>query len=100
MSQPVTDTAGNGSTKYALLYESAEDVLAKVPAQYAAHTARGDEFHRRGLLLMFGDPQAQGSMAVFTNREAAEEFVREGPFVVNGVVRGWEIRGWSEGLVA
>lgn len=33
------------STKYVLLYESAEDVLAKAPVHFAAHSARGQEFH-------------------------------------------------------
>ena len=35
----------------------------------------------------FGDPQREGSMAVFTSREAAEEFAEGDPFVLNGVVR-------------
>jgi uncharacterized protein YciI len=35
-------------------------------------------------------------MAVFSSREAAEAFVKDDPFVVNGVVRGWEIREWNE----
>jgi uncharacterized protein YciI len=53
------------------------------------------------VLLMvgtFGDPQEEGSMAIFTTREAAEEFVREDPFVLNGVVRDWHIREWDEAL--
>jgi len=85
--------------KYVLLYESADDVLAKAPAQVDAHVARGHEFHARGTLLMFGpfgDPQQEGSMAVFTSREAAEEFARGDPFVLNGVVRSWQIREWDE----
>ena len=28
--------------------------------------------------------------------EGAEEFVAGDPFVLNGVVRGYEIRGWNE----
>ncbi len=38
-------------------------------------------------------------MAVFTTREAAEEFVKEDPFVLNGVVSHWTIREWNEPLV-
>lgn len=89
--------------KYVLLYESADDVLAKAPAHFDVHMARGNEFHERGLLLMygpFGDPQEEGSMAVFTSREAAEEFVKGDPFVLNGVVRDWQIREWDEVFVA
>jgi uncharacterized protein len=85
--------------KHVLLYESADDVLARAPAHFAAHKARLDEFHARGTLLMvgtFGDPQAEGSMAIFSTREAAEEFVAGDPFVRNGVVRRWELRDWDE----
>ena len=38
-------------------------------------------------------------MAIFTTREAAEEFVRGDPFVLNGIVRNWYIRDWIEALV-
>ena len=60
-----------------------------------------DAFHARGDLLMvgtFGDPQAQGSMAIFRTREGAEEFVADDPFVRTGVVKSWQIRQWNEAL--
>ncbi len=88
------------AVKYVLLYESADDVLSKAPAHYPAHSARVDEFHAQGSLLMVGtyaDPQ-QGAMAIFTSRQAAEEFAAGDPFVLNGVVRRWEIREWNEVL--
>ncbi|GAA4590933.1 hypothetical protein GCM10023194_48920 [Planotetraspora phitsanulokensis] len=85
--------------KYVMFYDSGDDVASKSPAHFAAHRARLDEFHDQGTLLMvgtFGDPQNEGSMAVFTTREAAEEFAREDPFVLNGVVRNWYVREWNE----
>jgi len=85
--------------KYVLLSESADDVLARAPAHFAAHKARLDDFYARGSLLMvgtFGDPQAEGSMAIFATREAAEEFVAGDLFVLNGVIRRWELRDWDE----
>jgi len=87
--------------KYVLFYDSADDVISKAQAQFPAHSARLHEFHARGDLLMvgtFGDPQNEGSMAIFTSREAAEEFVKDDPFVLNGVVRDWHIREWHEVL--
>ena len=60
--------------KYVLFYEAANDVIAKAPALFPAHKVRLDEFHGRGALLMvgtFADPQRDGSMAIFTTREAA-----------------------------
>ena len=87
--------------KYVLLYEPADDVADNAPPFFPAHWARCQEFHERGLLSMvgtFGDPQTQGSMAIFTTREGAEEFVAGDPFVQNGVVRRYEVREWDEAL--
>ncbi len=87
--------------KYVVFYDSADDVGSKAPAHFPAHSARLQEFHARGTLLLvgtFGSPQEEGSMAVFSSREAAEEFVKGDPFVLNGVVRDWHIREWNEVL--
>jgi uncharacterized protein len=84
---------------YVLLYDSADDVASNAPAHFPAHRARLQDFHDRGDLLMvggFGDPQAEGSMGIFTSREAVEEFVKDDPFVLGGVVRAWHIREWNE----
>ena len=90
-----------GRVKYVLLYES--DDLSKAPLHQAAHSARGQEFHERGLLVAYGpfaNPQEDGAMAVFTSREAAEEFASGDPFVLNGVVRGsWQVREWLEAFL-
>ena len=82
-----------------LLYTSAPDVTTRAPAHFAEHKERLDAFHARGELLLvgtFGDPQAEGSMAIFTDRAAAEGFAAGDPFVVNGVVAAYEIRDWNE----
>jgi uncharacterized protein YciI len=84
--------------KAVVLYTSADDVASKAPLHFPAHRARLDEFEARGALLMvgtFGDPQAQGSMAIFGSRDAAEAFVAGDPFVLNGVVASYEIRDWN-----
>ncbi len=86
-----------------LLYESADNVLGKAPVHFPAHSDRLQQFHQDGRLLMvgtFGDPQNEGSMAIFTTREAAEEFIAEDPFVLNGVVKDCQIREWNEVLTA
>jgi uncharacterized protein YciI len=87
--------------KYVLLYDSADDVVARAAPHFPAHQARYQDFHARGVLLMLGtfaDPQREGSMAIFTTREAAEEFATGDPFVCNGVVKAWHIREWHEVL--
>jgi len=85
--------------EYVVFYESADDVASKAPRHLPAHKARLDDFHARGELLLvgtFGDPQNEGSMAIFATREAAEEFVRGDPFVLSGVVVRWHLREWNE----
>lgn len=84
--------------KYVMLYENAADFAETAPLHIKAHRARLEEFHGQGTLLMAGPfthPE-QRAMGIFTSREAAEEFIKDDPFVLNGVVVGWEIREWRE----
>jgi uncharacterized protein len=84
--------------KVVMFYEVAPDGLAKARAYFAAHRARLDEFRARGTLLLagpFANP-AEGALGIFTNREAAEEFVQGDPFVLHGVVGKWSLRDWNE----
>jgi uncharacterized protein YciI len=85
--------------KYVLFYSSAPDVAAKAPPVFPAHKAHCQAYQARGELLMVGtfeNPQADGSMAVFTSRAAAEEFAAADPFVLQGVVSSYQIKGWNE----
>jgi uncharacterized protein len=85
--------------KYVLFYESADDVVETAPLHFAAHQARWHEFQQSGTLLLIGPFTDQtGAMAVFTTRAAAEEFVAGDPFVLNGVIRNWDIREWLEAI--
>lgn len=82
--------------KAVLLYESAADVMETAPIHFPAHKARIDEFQARGLLEAigpFGDPR-DGAMGIFTSREAADAFVAEDPFVLQGVVVSHRILDW------
>ena len=87
--------------KYVLFYEAAAD-MNRARELFPAHRAKWQEFVARGQLLMIGpftDP-GQGAMGVFTTRAAAEEFVRVDPFVLEGVVKKWELREWREALTS
>ena len=88
--------------KAVALYEMAPDMMAGVSDHLSAHVERWQGFAQRGELLMIGpfaNAQEDGAMAIFATREAAEEFVRGDPFVLNGIVRKWVIRDWIEVLV-
>jgi len=81
-------------------YDSLDEAIAKAPDAVAAHRARSQEFHARGTLLMLGaflnnQEEKLRTMAVLTTREAAEEYAREDPFVLNGMASRWYIREWA-----
>ncbi len=87
--------------KYVMTYRAVEDFLPLAQRNYPGHSARVDEFARRGDLLMVGtfdEPMNGEAMGVFTTREAAEEFIGGDPFVLNGVVASWAVRPWNEVL--
>ena len=85
--------------KYVLFYDAATD-MERARAVFPAHRATWQAFVTRGELLMsgpFADPR-QGAMGVFATREAAEAFLRVDPFVLEGVVKTWELRQWREAI--
>jgi uncharacterized protein len=88
--------------KFVLFYESAPDFRSKVPLHVEAHRGLWRSFSADGRLLMIGpfaDEPAGAAMGVFTTRAAAEDFVRQDPFVTSGLVAKWTIREWMEALV-
>jgi uncharacterized protein YciI len=83
--------------KIVSFYEMAPDALSKVRVHYPMHRARLDEFHARGVLLAagpLGNPP-EGAMGIFTTREAAEEFIKGDPFIINGLVSKWRLVEWN-----
>ena len=86
--------------KVLMFYETNADGLPLVRQHFPAHRARLDEFKKRGVLLMagpYGNPPV-GALGVFTSRESAEEFVKEDPFVLHGVVARYYFHDWNEVL--
>ena len=87
--------------KIVSFYEMTPDALSKVMVHYPAHRARLDEFHARGVLLAagpLGNPP-EGALAVFTTRDAAEEFINGDPFVINGIVSKWRLVEWNAAFI-
>jgi uncharacterized protein YciI len=88
--------------KAVVFYHPVPDVLDRAPAVFPRHLAAIEKFHDRGDLLLvgtFGDPAREGALCVLRSREAAEEWVRTDPFVLEGLVASYEIRDWNEILL-
>ena len=87
--------------KHVLIYQSPPGLdMEQLRAHFPAHQARWAVFQEQGTLLLIG-PYAnrEGALAVFTTREAAEEFAATDPFVLNGLVAEWHIQAWNEALL-
>jgi uncharacterized protein YciI len=85
--------------KYVLFYEPSADAGAKAGLHFAEHQAMWADYQQAGTLLLVGPfADGTGAMAVFTTREAAEEFAKEDPFVAHGVVSAWSVRQWNEAI--
>ncbi|HLK96010.1 MAG TPA: YciI family protein [Nocardioidaceae bacterium] len=87
--------------KYLMTYHAVDEFLPLAMENGPAHVARLQEFHARGVLLMAGtldEPMNGDAIALFTSREAAEEFIAGDPFVLNGVVAESAVRPWNEVL--
>ena len=72
--------------------------FARLVETYPRHRVYLDEFAKSGQVLMigtFGNPQTEGSMAIFTSREAAERFRDNDPFFVEGLVWRSRILDWN-----
>ena len=85
----------SNSVRYVVFYDSGD--LSLATETFPAHQAWYREFMARGVLLSLGPfTDRAGSMAIFTTRDAAEEFAAADPFVRAGVVSGYRIREWTE----
>jgi hypothetical protein len=74
--------------------------LDKARALFAEHAAKWSKYKEAGTLLMIGtftNPQ-EGAMGIFTTQEAAQAFIDEDPFVLQGVVSSWKISEWREAI--
>jgi uncharacterized protein YciI len=84
---------------YALFYDLVEDYLSRRAKYREEHLRLAREAHRHGLLLLGGaltDP-ADRALLVFRapDSSAVEQFARDDPYVIHGLVTRWEVRSWA-----
>jgi hypothetical protein len=84
---------------YLLFYDYVADYMERRIPLRSAHLAHAWAFADRGELLVggaFAEP-ADGALIVFRCDSAAvpEEFARNDPYVLNGLVARWVVRPWT-----
>jgi len=86
-------------TYYLLEYHVVDDYVDRRAKFREEHLRLASDAHNRGELILGGalmDP-ADRALLVFraADRKVVEEFVRNDPYVKNGLVPRWEIRLWN-----
>ena len=85
--------------KIVVIGEASGATLQQIMAVYPRHKAVVDEYVARGEVVGIGPFDNFGNMAIFRTREAAESFVRDDPFILEGLVKSYAIREWNDSLI-
>jgi uncharacterized protein YciI/heme-degrading monooxygenase HmoA len=84
---------------YALIYETVDDYVARRAEFRELHLRIAREVRERGELILAGafDDPVDRALLVFRvdDKSKVEEFARKDPYVVNGLVKKWEVRPWK-----
>lgn len=72
----------------------------QIMAVYPRHRALVEGLVAQGVVIGIGPFTDMGNMAIFRTREAAEQFAREDPFALEGLVKAYRIRDWDDKLLA
>jgi hypothetical protein len=85
--------------KTVVIGESSGATMDQIMAVYPRHKAVVDTFVARGEVIGIGPFADRGNMAIFRSREAAEEFTRQDPFILEGLVKSFVIRDWNDAML-
>jgi uncharacterized protein YciI len=82
--------------KAVVIGESSGASMEVIMSVYPRHKAVVDKFIERGEVIGIGPFADRGNMAIFKSRVAAEQFVTEDPFILEGLVKSFVIRDWDD----
>ena len=84
---------------YALFYEVVDDFVARRAPFRQEHLRLANEARERGEIILAGALAEPADRALIVFRAAekskAEAFACKDPYVVNGLVKKWEVRPWN-----
>jgi len=85
--------------KAVVIGESSGASMEAIMAVYPRHKVIVDKFTATGELIGVGPFADLGNMAIFKTRAAAEQFAKEDPFILEGLVRSFAIRDWNDTML-
>lgn len=86
--------------KTIVIGEGAGATMEKLMSVYPRHKIVADKYVKSGVVIGIG-PFADkgGNLAIFKTRAAAEQFVTEDPFILEGLIKSFVIRDWDDDLL-
>lgn len=84
---------------YALKYELSSVYKKSRDNFRAAHLSMVSSLHKEGILLLGGafEEPNDAALIIFKAEDSkiVRDFVKHDPYVINGLVKSWEIRKWK-----
>jgi uncharacterized protein len=85
--------------KYVVIGEPSEASMETILKVFPRHKQLVDKLVAQGVVIGIGPFSDRGNMAIFKTRAAAEEFTKEDPFILEGLVKSVIIRDWNDSLI-
>lgn len=85
--------------KAVVIGEPSGVTMETIMSVYPRHKAIVNKYIAKGEVIGIGPFTDKGNMAIFRTREAAEEFVKEDPFILEGIVQSFVIRDWNDTML-
>ena len=85
--------------KAVIIGEPSGATMEKIMSVYPRHKAIVDKYIAKGEVIGIGPFDDRGNMAIFKTRAAAEQFVTEDPFILEGLVKSFVIRDWNDTML-
>ena len=85
--------------KTVVIGEPSGATMETIMSVYPRHKTVVDKYIAKGEVIGIGPFADRGNMAIFKTRAAAEQFVTEDPFILEGLVKSFAIRDWNDTLL-
>ncbi len=85
--------------KAVVIGEPSDVTMETIMSVYPRHKAIVEKYIAKGEVIGIGPFADRGNMAIFKTREAAEQYVTEDPFILEGLVKSFIIKDWNDTLL-
>ena len=85
--------------KAVVIGESSGASMDTIMSVYPRHKSIVEKYIANGDVIGIGPFTDRGNMAIFKTRKAAEQFLKEDPFILEGLVKSFVIRDWNDTML-